>query len=300
MSKMPNIQDSNQQILNDIQSLQAIEQQLVNTLEGNTNLTSEQQTQTIKKINQISNMRIKLYKTLSDVNSFFETALNTSQSTLKQQIEVIAIVESELNKSKAQLQLLEEEKNNKIRLVEINNYYGDKYAEHALLMKIIIFILIPVVVLTILYNNDILPKMIYYILIIIISVIGGYYLWKTYISIIMRDTMNYQEYDWHFNPKNAPSVASSDVAVDPWLSSSSLFGTCIGQACCSDNQTYDSSLNQCITSSTKTTLNNTITENFVNSVLTKSQQKFNSDVNLKGNYVMPHTSESFINFSNFK
>jgi len=298
MSDNSNVQNNNQQILNDIQSLQSMEQQLVSNLESNPNLTSEQQQQIISKVNQISNMRINLYKTLSGVNSFFQTALNSSQNTLKEQTEVISIVENELNKSKAQLQLLQAEKDNKIRLVEINNYYGEKYAEHASLMKIIIFILVPVIVLTILYNNDILPGKIFYILIIIIAAIGGYYLWKTYISIVMRDTMNYQEYDWYFNPKTAPSVASSSVTGDPWLSTK-LLGTCVGQECCSTDQTYDSSLNQCVNNVATTCSSSTdvVTESFVNSVLTKSQQKFKSDVNLMGNNILPHTSESFINFN---
>jgi hypothetical protein len=317
MTEKSNVQDNNQQILNDIQSLQTMEQQLVNSLESNPNLTSQQQQEIVDKINQISTMRINLYKTLSGVNSFFQSALNSSHNTLKQQTEVIAIVENELNKSKAELQLLQAEKNNKIRLVEINNYYGEKYAEHASLMKIIIFILIPVILLTILYNNDILPTKIFYFLIIIISAIGAYYLWTIYISIVMRDTMNYQEYDWYFNPKDAPTVATSTVSSDPWLSTN-LFGTCIGEECCSSGQLYDSSLNQCITdisdkistgisninsnisSSNRSSSLNNVKETFVNSILTKSQQKYKSDVNLKGNNILPNTSESFINFVKFK
>ena len=104
MTDNSNVQNNNQQILNDIQSLQSMEQQLVSNLESNPNLTSEQQQQIISKINQISNMRINLYKTLSGVNSFFQTALSSSQNTLKEQTEVISIVENELNNSKAQLQ----------------------------------------------------------------------------------------------------------------------------------------------------------------------------------------------------
>lgn len=77
MSDNSNVQNNNQQILNDIQSLQIMEQQLVNSLESNPNLTSTQQQDIIKKINQISNMRINLYKTLSGVNGFFQLALNS-------------------------------------------------------------------------------------------------------------------------------------------------------------------------------------------------------------------------------
>jgi hypothetical protein len=123
MSGLPNIQQNNEQILNDIQSLQQMEQQLFNNLETDPNLSFEQQQKIVEKINQISTMRINLYQTLSGVNNYFENALNTSVGSLKQQVVAIGIVESELNKAKEYLRLLEEEKNNKIRLVEINSCF---------------------------------------------------------------------------------------------------------------------------------------------------------------------------------
>jgi len=279
-----NIKDNNQQILNDIQSLQSIEQQLFNSLENNPSLTSEQQTQIVEKINQISTMRINLYQTLSGVNNLFQDALISSQDTLKDQTDAISIIESELNISKQKLKALEEEKNNKIRLIEINSYYGDKYSEHSTLMKIIIFTLVPIIILAILHNKEILPTKIYYVLVVIVSAIGAYYLWYRYASIIMRDPMNYQEYDWYFNASSAPSVAESSVSSDPWSSNNiNLSLTCIGQACCSTDQTYDTSLNQCISDST-------VTESFVNKVLTKSQIKYKPDVNLNSNLILPHNS----------
>ena len=275
MSGLPNVQQNNEQILNDIQSLQQMEQQLFNSLETNTTLTTEQQQKIVEKMNQLSNMRINLYQTLSGVNNYFENALNTSIGSLKQQVVAIGIVESELNKAKRRLEILEEEKNNKIRLVEINTYYGDKYAEHAQLMKIIIFTLIPIIILGLLNNKGILPSMIFNILLIIISVIGAYFFWRRFASIITRDNMNYQEYDWYFDPNSAPTGSSSNS--DPWASSLN-YGTCIGDACCSDGMTYDASMNQCVpsttttatTTSTATTTANA-TESFVNQMLTKQQ-----------------------------
>ena len=125
-SGLPNISQNNEQILNDIQSLQQMEQNLFNSLETNPNLSFQQQQQIVEKMNQLSNMRINLYQTLNGVNNFFQNALQSSVGTLKEQTIAISIVESELNESKKQLQLLENDKNDKIRLVEINNYYGDK------------------------------------------------------------------------------------------------------------------------------------------------------------------------------
>jgi hypothetical protein len=288
MSDLPNISQNNEQILNDIQSLQKMEQDLFSSLETNTNLTPQQQQKIIEKMNQITNMRINLYQTLSGVNNFYDTALKSSAGTLKEQTNAIGIVESELNRSKARLQLLEAEKNNKIRLVEINDYYGDKYAEHSQLMKIIIFTLVPIIILAFLNNKGILPSIIYNILIVIISVIGAYYLWNRYFSIITRDNINYQEYDFYFDPKSAPTGSATN-SNDPWLSLSTP-GTCVGQDCCSDGQTWDSDLNQCVGTSTVT---ESFEEMFYQGLTKKQNGKFKDDVNM-GNIQAP-LSNSFIN-----
>ena len=277
MSELPNIQENNEQILNDIQSLQQMEQQLFNSLESNTSLSPEEQQKIIEKMNQLSTMRVNLYQTLSGVNNYFGNALNSSIGTLKEQAIAIQIVESELNKSKKRLELLEEERNNKIRLVEINTYYGDKYAEHSQLMKIIIFTLRPIIILAFLNNKGLLPSIIYYSLLLIIALIGGYFFWKRFASIIMRDNMNYQEYAWTFNPNNA-STATATVTDDPWKSNLAL-GACIGDSCCSDGLVYDDSINQCIM---PTSTSVETKESFINNVLTKTQQgKFKADVNLR-------------------
>ena len=302
MSGQPNVAENNEQILNDIQSLQQMEQQLFNSLETNTTLSPQAQQQIVEKMNQLSNMRINLYQTLSGVNSFFQNSLSSSVGTLQEQTVAIGIVENELNQAKKNLELLESEKNNKIRLVEINDYYGEKYSEHSQLMKIIIFTLVPVIILAFLNNKGILPNIIYYILLIIVAIIGAYFFWSRIASIIMRDNMNYQEYNWNFDPSKAPSGGAS-LSNDPWLTTN-MPGTCIGQDCCSTGQTWDPALNQCAGDSTvvvSTVSDSTVTESFltetmVNNALIKKQPgKYKSDVNI-GN-IHYNKSQSFINNS---
>jgi hypothetical protein len=299
MTSLTNASQNNDQILNDIQSLQQFEKELFNSLETNTQLTPQQQQQLVEKINQISNMRINLYQTLSGINDFYESSLSSSVSTLKEQTLAIGIVESELNRAKKSLELLEAEKNNKIRLVEINNYYGDKYAEHSQLMKIIIFTLVPVIIISVLYNKGMLPEMVYKFLMIVISIIGGVYFWRRYASIITRDNMNYQEYDWKFDPNTVQTGSTTTTSSDPWASLENSFGTCVGQSCCSSGQVYDSSMNQCVvpTSTPSTTAtpapatSSATTESFdvmksIDSILTKKQpNKYKDDYNMIPNYV---------------
>jgi hypothetical protein len=247
MSELPSVQENNEQLLNDIQSLQQMEQQLFNNLESNPNLTIKEQQQMIDKMNQLSHMRVNLYQTLNSVNNYSQSALTASVGLLKEQLIAVSIIEDELNRSKKRLEILEEEKNNKIRLVEINNYYGDKYAEHSQLMKLIISILIPVIILAFLNNKGILPNSIYYILMIIISLIGAYYFWKRMFSIWMRDNMNYQEYNWYFDPNNVSTTSTTTTVKDPWGGAIDMnLGTCVGDSCCSDGLVYDTDMNQCV------------------------------------------------------
>lgn len=300
-SELPDVEENTNQLLNDIQSLQTIEQQLFNSLEENTGLTTEQQKKVIEKINNISKMRINLYQTLNSINSFFQNSLANSKGLLTEQTAAIDIVEKELNTSKKRLQVLEEEKNNKIRLVEINNYYGQKYSEHSDLMKLIVMMLVPILILSILFSKGILPSKIYYILIAIIAIIGGIFIWKTVFSIVLRDPMNYEEYNWYFNPANAPTSTVSDTS-DPWASKtvSSNFGSCIGDACCSDGLVYDSSSNQCVISTTDITTTDTTTETFVNNIFTKSSSNYKKpDVILGSDNIQSNNSESFINYKKF-
>jgi hypothetical protein len=104
------------------------------------------------------------------------------------------------------------------------------------------------------------------------------------VSIWMRDNMNYQEYNWG-NAVN-PSTSSSSSSSDPWAGGID-YGTCVGDSCCSNGLVYDTSMNQCVTSSSSSSSGTTetfITESMVNinNVLTKKQPgNFKDSVNLR-------------------
>ena len=137
---------------------------------------------------------------------------------------------------------------------------------------------------------------------------------RRFTSIITRDNMNYQEYDWYFKPP--ASIETAVDSTDPWASkkSSSSFGSCVGDACCSDGLAYDSDLNQCVTSTsessltststsfpTKDTTTETTTETFMNNIFTKSTNNYKKpDVILGSDNIESNNSKSFINNSKIK
>ena len=236
--------DTKTSILNQIKAYQNEENDIIRKLENNPDLLPGEKQSLVKRIKQLTDLRSDLYKSLRENTDYYTKILTASDATLLQQTAAANIVESELDRAKKRLEYLEMEKNNKVRLVEINEYYGDKYSEHSTLMKIVIFTLIPIIILTIIYNKGFLPSRIYYILFIITGVIGAYYFWKTYGSIITRDNMNYNEYSWSFDKKNAPK-GSGKVNDDPWMNKG--IGSCMNSDCCSSDQIYNSANLKCET-----------------------------------------------------
>jgi len=274
-------------MLKDIQSLQKIEKDLFDTLETNVNLTSDQYNKIINKINSISQMRANLYKTFGNFSNLYKDTLLNSQETLYQQAIAIGIVEKQLNQAKAQLKYLESEKNNKVRLIEINDYFGEKYSEHSILMKYIIFMLIPIIIISFLFNKGFLPRLVFYLLLVIICIIGSIFIITRLLSIWSRDNMNYQEYLWSFNIKNAPSVNANASSKDPWLSTNlGGIGTCIGSNCCTTGMIYDDNLDKCMHVSPGAKSRQT-KESFMNMIFTKESFKTKKpDVSLQS-FIMP-------------
>ena len=242
-----NLQGRNDQIIDNIKSLQTTEMKLYDSLESKS-LNSDQKQQIIDKINQISQLRINLYANLKDSYSYYQQDVSQSRNTMNDQMVSVDVIENELNDSKRRLNLLEDQKNNKIRLVEINTYYGKQYNAHKQIMQIIVLICIPVLILTVLASKGILPPKITSMLTGIIIIIGIYIIGVKIIDLSNRDNLNFDEYNWYFDKNAAPTNSSETTTTittssDPWATSSN---TCIGSECCYDNSTYDAAQNKCI------------------------------------------------------
>jgi hypothetical protein len=240
-----NLQERNQQVLNNISQLQNQEKDLYQQLED-VSLSAEQKQDIINKINEISQIRLNLYEGLKDMFLYYQENIAAAKTTLGQSVIAVDVLENELNQSKKRINLIEDRKNNKLRLVEINTYFGKRYNAHANLMKTIVIICIPIIILAVLTNNGILPSSIYKLLVVIILVIGSIFIGMQIIDMSNRDDMNWDEYNWYFNKSKAPvdtTFTGNTSSSDPWTTPTV---TCIGSACCYNGSTYDSTKNVCV------------------------------------------------------
>ena len=244
------LQERNNQTLANIQNLQQVEQELYADLEKNT-ITTDQKKQVVLKINEISQMRLNLYATLKDIYESYGTNLTNSASLAKQQMIAVKIVEKELNEAKVRMNALDVERNNALRMVEINTYYGKQYSAQARLMRTVAIGCVPILILSVLANKGILSAKIYglgvsIVLVILILMVG-----RQWLDMQNRDDMNYDEYDWYFNPSTAPSSngsGSSSGEDEVWTNNP--VPACSGAACCYEGSKFDESLNVCVATAT--------------------------------------------------
>ena len=148
--------------------------------------------------------------------------------------------------AKKRLEYVNSQKANKMRKVEINQYYSSNYREKTLLIKwTLLFI---VVLLVFYYVKKIFigfPPILYALILTIIIVFFAYNMIRLVLSLNARSKMVYDEYHWKFDTENAPSWDPDAKSMNPFRLPAV---TCVGENCCSDGVFYDKELGVCVPS----------------------------------------------------
>jgi hypothetical protein len=248
-----NLQESGLRIVNDISTLQTIQSELLDELTiqiKNGSLTDEQIQTKENTILEIANMKNTLLKNIQNLNNISGQNIDITNNTLKEQIVTNNIVEDQIRSLKEKKILLEKEKNNKLRLVEINNNYKDRYKSNVQLLKVICIVVFIILLCTVLLNFSLIPKFLYVIIVSLDIFIGIIFVFYLSYNIWSRNNMDYQQYDWYFDPQTAPTVNVSSTLnqssqSNPWKMSS-LLNNCVDDSCCGVNTKFNSTLSQCV------------------------------------------------------
>ncbi len=240
-----------EEIFNSIQNIQTIERDLYKLLDDLSVVEpdSEMQKRIINQIESLSEIRINMLKDLTSMYNNLHVNITDSKVNLDDQQKVTDIIHNELKNAKEKLNILRNEKNNKMRMTNINVYHGKKYNAHANVMKILLISCILILILTFVNKRELLPQNIVAILIGIIIFYGGLRITLLIIDISRRDNMNYDKYKWNFSPGdvNIPEGKEDiEYSEDTEQNNINSFDNdCIGEKCCSDDMMYDSVTKKC-------------------------------------------------------
>ena len=279
-----------EEIITNINELQAMESNLYDKLQAS-ELPIEEKQQIIDEIFKIANLRINLFDSVNQIDRLYLDELNNNQKVLLDQFDAIQIIEDKLRDQRENLDNLNQVDNNNKRMIEINSYYSARYEEHTSLLKIILYMMIPIIFAIILLNYNLINNYIFYGILVIVALVGGYYLIKRYLSMINRNNMEYDAYNWAFDKKDAPKPGK--VIDNPW--NIGVGKTCIGSNCCSEGMNWDSDLGKCVSvcdSSTTPT-----TESFSGYKTIYQKENINNnrkpDVILDSQSIKPYECEGF-------
>jgi hypothetical protein len=242
-------QDKNTELSTYIDKLSKVEQQLIEQISSTKD--PKEQARLSNNLVLIQDTRTNLMNALSSINGYYSQNLMGSSQTLEQQTNALAIMDKEMEQAKKRLAYINAQKENKLRVVEINQYYSASYAEWTHLVKILIITIVAfAIVINITTYFPVLPSEVYSLLMFIISVVSLYYIFITIVSIYSRDTMVYDEYNWNFNINSAPKMGTGAFTNSFKLPS---MLSCVGENCCQDGTLWNNDIGKCVVPEVSTT-----------------------------------------------
>ena len=201
-------QDNIINIMNTIDTIEKQENTLFGELDKYDNVSNVERSNSIRlQLDSLNTLKTNLYQSLNQIYTAQENNVNINKIYLEQQEEATQAITNEVKNVKSLNNNLHQQIDNKKRMVEINNYYGDRYSHQIELMKLIIYISVPILLISFLTKKGLLPFNISLLLSGIILIIGFVFIIRKINDLANRNNMNYSEYDFPFN-ENEHSNAS--------------------------------------------------------------------------------------------
>lgn len=238
-------------IMQQLSDIQNIELDMYQQLAANvSNKGSQSDRDTLlARIQVLSQNRMDMYRDLMDNYAIIRQSVGQTRGDLTDQLALIDITQQQLDALRKQTGDMSQGKTGKERMIEINTYYGQKYAAQKELMQIIILTCVPLLVLALLAKFGSLAGNIASAIGSVILVTGLYFIVRKFIDINSRNNMVFDEYDWSFDPAAIkPTVIEYNLEQIRGITTPDIgsMGGCFGQACCSDGMEYDETLSKCV------------------------------------------------------
>ena len=249
------IQQEQQRDIQTIQTINQIDSQMGSLYQNLEQLSVQsspdlnKQNKIIQEIENLQKLKQNLYQNLSNSYSSMQANVAEARDALVNEVAVGNVVNNELQNANKNLKVLQQERFNKLRMAEINDYYSDKYTTQTDVMRTIVYFCIPILILGILMKKNIIPQNIALGIIGVLAGICIFIVIMQGIDIMRRSNMVFDEYKFPFDAEAAADQAGSGTGDQPVKRDLTL--NCAGSACCPEGNdfgtTWDSTNKQCVT-----------------------------------------------------
>lgn len=199
------LEEMHQNTIQEIENLQEMEKYMFQNLQklapgGESALEQEA---VIGKINDLKNIRTNLLKQLAIDYSTTQEDLNDERNALADKLTQVKIVEEELDRARSNVSMLENDANNKKRMVQIYEYQRKRYAAYTDVMRTVVYCTIAILVFALLMKYHpipAIPKEVYTMSIVASICVTVVILIYKIIDINSRNNLNFDQYDFAFDP----------------------------------------------------------------------------------------------------
>jgi hypothetical protein len=166
----------------------------------------------------------------TDLHSSYSAQVDSASA---QQAATLKMLEEQLAEADEAVGSMADEKNNKIKMTQINTYFGKQYASYTELAIILcifmLALLIPNLVANLLHIPELaiaLRKIIWWV--------GGLYIAYRVIDLILRRNDNHDEYTWPVAPKTTADMITANQSKGRFIDVSGINipDLCLGSYCC--------------------------------------------------------------------
>ena len=157
------LQQKHDNTVKNIQELQELEKYMFQNLQNINKADSSAASEAAliqQRINELSAMRQYLFTLLKNMYTIVQGDAANSRSDLADQIEVVEIVEKELSAAKSNLNQIIQERDNKLRMVEIGEYTTARYESHKNILKVVVYGVVVIILITMIMSFDWFPKIV--------------------------------------------------------------------------------------------------------------------------------------------
>lgn len=239
------IADIQNNTMKDIQDLQRLEkdyyQKLTDGLTTGT-ISDEDKTYYMEKIDELSKMRIHLYKNLNNTFHLYHTGVVSTVDTFVEETAALKIVDEEIRDAQRKLALIQEDQVDKMRQAEISRYYTEKYMDQTSLLKWIVLFSLPLIVLLILRRRGVIPRDTANILLIFFIVVAVIVMYIKFRFSYTRSNMVYDQFD--FKAPSSSTSSTTDSSMDPWNNPLTDFTGCLSKSLKNSNSSDSNSSNE--------------------------------------------------------
>jgi len=192
--------------------------------------SAKEQEEKYKELQLLQHLRGGLVSFLPTLVQNTASTVASSRAALANQMTVAEIMNQQVEQAKIGLGKVAGTQENKMRMVEVNTYYSDRYQAQAGLMRLIIIICVAFLLIVILMKKNLIPQSVATILLVGVVLIGGFLAALRHYNISSRSNMVFDEFDWNANPPAYEPGEGNGLGADIGL-------PCVDSACCIEGET---------------------------------------------------------------